>query len=88
MRKAFDEANFMQPEDVWYAVSLKWWEKWKQYVGYESTSDWVKVEEGEESATSSFMEKEEWHPGKMDNASLQGDEALELSKSVSSIIDT
>lgn len=74
--KAYDEASMMQAGDSWYPISARWWSRWKQYVGYD-------INGGD-----TFMQDDDWHPGKMDNTELLADgETGEMKKNVSSALD-
>ena len=34
-----DGATFMEPGEVFYLLALAWWERWRQFVGYEEGED-------------------------------------------------
>lgn len=66
------EKAFMEAGDVWYPISFRWWDAWRQYVGLEQ----------EEDVKGSFSADENLFPGAIDNSGLQGDSDREIDKKV------
>ena len=83
VREAIEEGQTLRVGEVFYPTSLRWWQQWKVFVGYE---------EGDSSAEAD----EDLHPGPINNSALamkqprkqqQQQQVLELRKGLSQYQD-
>lgn len=80
-----EEANVMQPGDVFFPASLLWWEHWRKFVSYDGQAHEEPGEGGAQPAHAQAQQSgdEELHPGRMDNTALAaGPGSRELSREV------
>ena len=57
VREAVDEGQTLRVGDVFFPTSLRWWQQWKMYVGYEERD-------------ASAEGNEDLHPGRINNCAL------------------